>query len=230
MKPWHNIPIIENNERLVQIPDYIKFVHPHPYLKLGAPYKNRNQIWKLREGVLSLLIEADKYLRSIRNDLSILIYDTWRPLEVQKFMFNLALEEEFKKEGINLSDIDINSFPEIVKKVERFWANPYLENCIPPPHSTGGALDISLVEESGKLVDMGCDIDEMNEKARPDYFKSFNNKDCISLDSNRKLLKKAMLRFGFAQHPNEWWHFSYGDQLWAWQNKMDYAIYGRILN
>ena len=28
-----------------------------------------------------------------------------------------------------------------------------------------------------------------------------------------------MTKFGFAQHPNEWWHFSYGDQLWAWKNK-----------
>ena len=28
-----------------------------------------------------------------------------------------------------------------------------------------------------------------------------------------------MTKFGFAQHPNEWWHFSYGDQLWAWKIK-----------
>jgi D-alanyl-D-alanine dipeptidase len=32
---------------------------------------------------------------------------------------------------------------------------------------------------------------------------------------------------GFAQHPNEWWHFSYGDQLWAWQRSQSEAIYGR---
>jgi len=37
-----------------------------------------------------------------------------------------------------------------------------------------------------------------------------------------------MTKFGFAQHPNEWWHFSYGDQLWAWKNKKANAIYGII--
>jgi len=37
-----------------------------------------------------------------------------------------------------------------------------------------------------------------------------------------------MTKFGFTQHPNEWWHFSYGDQLWAWKNKKENAIYGKI--
>jgi D-alanyl-D-alanine dipeptidase len=36
-----------------------------------------------------------------------------------------------------------------------------------------------------------------------------------------------MLEAGFAQHPNEWWHFSHGDQLWAWRTGQTQAIYGR---
>jgi len=44
----------------------------------------------------------------------------------------------------------------------------------------------------------------------------------------RNLLKDVMLSSGFSQHPNEWWHFSYGDQLWAWQNDYKEAIYGRV--
>jgi D-alanyl-D-alanine dipeptidase len=32
---------------------------------------------------------------------------------------------------------------------------------------------------------------------------------------------------GFAQHPNEWWHFSHGDQLWAWRLGHPSAHYGR---
>ncbi|MDG2329833.1 MAG: M15 family metallopeptidase, partial [Synechococcus sp. cluster2_bin.44] len=30
---------------------------------------------------------------------------------------------------------------------------------------------------------------------------------------------------GFIQHPNEWWHYSYGDQLWAWRSGAECAIY-----
>ena len=37
-----------------------------------------------------------------------------------------------------------------------------------------------------------------------------------------------MIKFGFAQHPNEWWHFSYGDQLWDLENKKANALYGKI--
>jgi zinc D-Ala-D-Ala dipeptidase len=38
---------------------------------------------------------------------------------------------------------------------------------------------------------------------------------------------------GFIRHPAEWWHFSLGDQLWAWvNNQLDpqhplQAYYGR---
>ena len=228
MKPWHSIPIIDNNEKLVQIPNYIKFIDPHPYAVLGAPYKNKNQIWNLREGVISLLIDAENYLKTIRNEFSLVIYDSWRPLEVQKFMFNLALENQFKKEGISCKANDISSYPHIIKKVEKFWANPFLDKSDPPPHSTGGAVDISLINKSGKLVNMGSKIDEMNERALPGFYSNKNNKDHITLNDNRELLQKIMLKFGFAQHPNEWWHFSYGDQLWAWQYNKEYAIYGMI--
>jgi D-alanyl-D-alanine dipeptidase len=33
---------------------------------------------------------------------------------------------------------------------------------------------------------------------------------------------------GFAQHPGEWWHFSWGDQLWAWRTQQPGAVYGRV--
>jgi len=37
-----------------------------------------------------------------------------------------------------------------------------------------------------------------------------------------------MASAGFARHPNEWWHFSVGDQLWAWINHAPAARYGRV--
>jgi D-alanyl-D-alanine dipeptidase len=43
---------------------------------------------------------------------------------------------------------------------------------------------------------------------------------------NRRLLHNTMTDAGFVNLPSEWWHFDYGDQLWAWANKKDHAIYG----
>ena len=50
----------------------------------------------------------------------------------------------------------------------------------------------------------------------------------ILFNDRRNLLKEIMVKYEFVQHPNEWWHFSYGDQLWAWKNKKACALYGKI--
>lgn len=36
----------------------------------------------------------------------------------------------------------------------------------------------------------------------------------MELPRDRQLLNEVMNHSGLARHPNEWWHFSYGDQLW----------------
>ena len=229
MKPWQNIPIRDNQEELVSIPENLNFVTPHPYFKLGAPYSNKKNFWNLREGVLSRLLKANKYLRSNYRDYYFLIYDSWRPLEVQEYMFYYACHNECKKKGIKFSRKKINSLPEIVNKVEKFWAFPSPSINNPPPHSTGAALDITLVDKFGKSLDMGCEIDQMDDSASPDYFKKGINQQEKDCHYRRKILQETMLKYDFAQHPNEWWHFSYGDQLWSWLSKKGNAIYGATL-
>ena len=51
----------------------------------------------------------------------------------------------------------------------------------------------------------------------------------------RELLRSVMEEAGFQRHPIEWWHFSYGDQLWAHFTQQQApdtvldAMYGRII-
>ena len=66
MKIWNTVPIKENQDKLIAIPSNFKFMDPHPYFVLGAPYKNKNQIWKLREQVVSRLIKANEYLNDMK--------------------------------------------------------------------------------------------------------------------------------------------------------------------
>ena len=228
MKPWNQIPIFENSERLISIEKYFKFIEPHPYYKLGAPYKDKNEIWSLRESVVDKLINANKLLKNINKDYSLIIYDAWRPIEVQSFMFNLALENEFNHRGLINAEEKIKNHSEVLKKVERFWAYPYANKKCPPPHSTGGAVDLTIIDSSGDLIDMGCKIDDIGGKALPDFYIDSSSKDGVIRNIRRNLLKNVMCNSGFSQHPNEWWHFSYGDQLWAWQNNYEEAIYGRV--
>jgi D-alanyl-D-alanine dipeptidase len=37
-----------------------------------------------------------------------------------------------------------------------------------------------------------------------------------------------MTAAGFDRHGNEWWHFSLGDQMWAWARGEAEAIYGGV--
>ena len=228
MKIWNEIPIEENKDKLIAIPNCFKFILPHPYYDLGAPYKRSEGIWKLREEVVKRLIKVNNYLNLKNNNFSLLIYDSWRPIEVQEFMFNRAFSLECKRLDIDASVKDMKRYPLIRKKVEKFWAYPSFDDRCPPPHSTGGALDITFADKYGNIMDMGSNIDQMDEKSKPDFYKNLANEEAIVFNDRRKLLKEIMVKFEFVQHPNEWWHFSYGDQLWAWKNKKTNALYGKI--
>ena len=228
MKIWNQIPIKENKEKLIAIPCFFKFINPHPYYDLGAPYKEIDGIWKLREEVVKRLIKANKFLKLNNNSFQLLIYDSWRPIEVQEFMFKRAFSLECKRLDIVASVNDIEEYPLVQKKVEKYWAYPSFDEKCPPPHSTGGALDITLADKLGNIIDMGGDIDQMDEKSNPDFYKNIEDEYAIIWNERRNLLREIMSKFGFVQHPNEWWHFSYGDQLWAWKNKKTNALYGKI--
>ena len=228
MKIWNKIPIKENKEKLIAIPSCLKFFSPHPYYSLGAPYNGKEGIWKLREGVVKRLKKVNDFLSLKNNNFSLLIYDSWRPIEVQEFMFKRAFALEFNSLESDPPIKNMHSYPLILKKVEKFWAYPSFDDKCPPPHSTGGALDVCLSDKWGNLVDMGSEIDQMDETSKPDFYKHINNEQAIIWNERRNLLKEVMLKFGFVQHPNEWWHFSYGDQLWAWKNKKENALYGKI--
>jgi len=227
LKIWNKIPIKDNGDKLIAIPSRLNFLDPHPYSYLGAPYKDKTSIWKLREQVVNRLVKVNDYLIS-KSSFNLLIYDSWRPLEVQEFMFKRAFLIECEKSDIDISFENIKSYPSILKKVEKFWAYPSYDTRCPPPHSTGGALDVCLSDKEGNLVEMGSMVDQMDETSKPDFYANVRNENAIIWNSRRNLLREIMTKFGFAQHPNEWWHFSYGDQLWAWKNKKENAIYGKI--
>ncbi len=228
MKIWNNIPIEENKDKLIAIPNCFKFISPHPYYDLGAPYEEKGSIWKLREEVVKRLIKVNDFLKLRNNNFYLLIYDSWRPIEVQEFMFNRAFSSECKKLDLDPSEKNMERYPLVKKKVEKFWAYPSFDERCPPPHSTGGALDITLADKYGNFIDMGSDIDQMDEKSKPDFYKNIKNEEAIIWNYRRNLLKEIMVKYEFVQHPNEWWHFSYGDQLWAWKNKKSNALYGKV--
>ncbi|NJL21835.1 MAG: M15 family metallopeptidase, partial [Leptolyngbyaceae cyanobacterium SM1_3_5] len=53
-------------------------------------------------------------------------------------------------------------------------------------------------------------------ESHPDYLADRSDAKSIQFHAHRQLLRQIMVSIEFRQHPNEWWHFSFGDQMWAW--------------
>ena len=218
MKPYQQIAIDECGEPLVPIPtEHFVFEMPHPYQKLGAPYHNSkaDSPYYLRRGVVDSLIAAKTELQQNHQNWKILIFDAYRPVEVQQFMVDYTFNQIARAQGCEFP-VSEDKRQVIIEHVYQFWAVPSMDSAMPPPHSTGAALDVTLVDENNRLIDMGSPIDEISERSYPDYFGNSDEPQKQEYHRHRQILKDAMIAAGFQQHPNEWWHFCLGDQMWAW--------------
>lgn len=233
MKPYQQVPIAECHEPLVAIPlKQFTVVQPHPYEELGAPYGEKSPYF-LRQGVLESLIQAQKALQAQQPGWRIQIFDAYRPVAVQQFMVDHALQELLDIQGLSSTELRPAQRQALEAEVYRFWAPPSPDPATPPPHSTGAAVDVTFVDSHQEPVDMGSPIDEISERSLPDHFAADPNPEAQQWHRHRCLLHEVMATAGFRRHPYEWWHFSQGDQLWAWlegqhQGSAPTARYGRV--
>ncbi len=150
----------------------------------------------LRQTVADKIIKAAGALPA---GICFIIYDAYRPLSVQTQAWN---EKYAYYKAMYPDETD----DQITLRTKRVIADPRRGH---GGHQTGGAIDIGLCDENGVELDMGAiylvtgkDIRTnaaVNETAR----------------ANRDLLCRVMKKNGFVNYPNEWWHFCYGDRMWA---------------
>ncbi|WP_456314518.1 M15 family metallopeptidase [Pseudomonas shirazensis] len=126
----------------------------------------------LRLKTVQALVAANKDF--MKKGYKIKLYDCYRPLSIQKKMFEIV--------------------PNPV-----YVADPKKGSI----HNRGGAVDISIVDSNGKEVDMGTPFDFFGIKAGHNYTKLSNE-----VLSNRKFLKKVMIKNGFNSFDSEWWHYN----------------------
>lgn len=87
-------------------------------------------------------------------------------------------------------------------------------------HQTGGAVDLTLCDGEETPLDMGTGYLEHNKRT------PMASKDITKQQKkNRQILLMAMAAAGFVNYPGEWWHFCYGDKMWAAYSRKPYAIY-----
>ena len=159
-------------------------------------------------------------------------------------MVNYTFDQALKARQWQLQDLTPAQTHDLWEEVYQMWAVPDLDPKQPPPHSTGAALDVTLYDrQTQSSVDMGSPIDELSARSHPDYFTNLAQDanipaavraDAHRAEQHRRILYHAMRSAGFQRHPREWWHFSLGDQLWAWLTQQEdpqiqaMAYYGRV--
>ena len=156
--------------------------------------------------------------------LELFLFDAWRPREVQAYFHDVWMPAALQRRDPSLTGAALT------EDVERYWAAPSDSGDSPAPHATAAAVDLTLRWKGGEQLWMGSLFDDVTALAHRDRFEhlaaenfSFSDQEARG---NRRLLHWLMAEEGFAGHPDEWWHFSWGDQMWAALTGAPAAHYG----
>ena len=81
-------------------------------------------------------------------------------------------------------------------------------------HSFGMALDITILDERGRELDMGTGFDDLSERSHPALEVKLLARGELTRAqvANRQLLRDAMFQAGFVGINTEWWHYDCGDR------------------
>jgi zinc D-Ala-D-Ala dipeptidase len=165
----------------------------------------------LREEVARRLYAA---LQHLPEHWKAILRDGHRPVAVQLKLLQ-SLVDKYKEDNPAAKN------EEAIAYARTFVSDPAIKL---PPHCCGEAVDVDVLDtNNGMLVDFGSAVNTPEEI-------SFLHSDKVSEDQhdNRITLLSAMLKEGFAPCYDEWWHFTYGDRVWAYFYNQPQILYGII--
>ena len=180
---------------------------------------NNTDYTYLRKTVFEKLKVAE---RRLPKGLHFCLYEGYRSIALQKMLFATQYGT-VKKNHLDWPSTEL--FAETTKLVSPVINEDGSQNI--PPHSTGGALDVYLVNEKGQPVDMGIHPkDWMQDEGG---LLSLTASELISATAkkNRKIMSDALAYVGFVNYPTEYWHWSYGDRYWAYMTHHSHTLYGQ---
>jgi len=206
-KKISKVPIQESNEALWDIKKHCSKI----FIKAWGVRKKEKTFYARK----SVVKKLQKIQRNLPKGYFLKIEDAYRPLSIQKHYYQ-KLYYKLKRDFPDWNERKIKGIQNMLV------FPPHLDT---PPHSTGGAIDISLTKDlkTGRKIKMDSrkvpkhEQNEIFSKNIPQYIRK-----------NREILYKTMIKAGFANYEAEWWHWSYGDRGWAFLKNKKNAIYGTV--
>lgn len=128
--------------------------------------------------------KATEHLKKQKPGFKFLILDALRPRSVQRILWS-----------------KVKGTPE-----EKYVANPDKGSM----HNFGLALDLTIIDENGRWLDMGSGFDDFREVSQPIKEDEYIEKGLLTATHmrNRLLLRDSMQAGGFLTIKTEWWHFN----------------------
>lgn len=129
------------------------------------------------------IVQAQRALQALKPKYSLVIYDGARPQSIQRKMY------------------------------ARVAGTPLSVYVAPPTrggrHNYGVAVDLSIVDEEGKPLDMGTSFDYFGAEAHVGQEEQFIRSGHFApiVRDNRALLERVMRSVGLRPYDREWWHY-----------------------
>ena len=141
----------------------------------------------LRVGVAERLYRAAD---SLQPRFGFAIFDAWRPLELQRELYDMAYADPGLPAGV--------------------VSEPSSDPERPPPHLTGGTVDVTLTFD-GVPLELGTSFDASVSDASTDAFEQTPGR----VRGLRRYLYWTLHQAGFIVIDCEWWHFEHGTRRWG---------------
>ena len=150
--------------------------------------------WQRARPEMLLRVDASARLNQVADSLpdgfGLAVFDAWRPLDLQAELYQAAYGTPGLPDG--------------------FVSPPDEDPTTPPPHLTGGTVDLTLTFDGTPLAP-GAGFDDFTDRAAT---AALEGTPGIDRDV-RRMLYWAMRAQGFVVLDCEWWHFEFGTRRWA---------------
>lgn len=209
------MPVTDCGEPLVDIgvASDLLFGEPPEFPETAPDYRF------VRQGVLDRLEQAQAVLPP---GLYLRLYEGFRSTAVQARIFEGQLARTTAMNpGLSSEQCYLEAC-KLASPLRKFDGTEII-----PPHSTGGAIDVEIVDAHGAVIDFGMEAKDW-VSVEPALCATDYPGLTPKAHSNRQLLVEVLQGVGFVNYPREWWHFSYGDKYWAFVSGTSGALYGRV--
>lgn len=201
-----SISIRENHSPLMSLMDT-------DFDLIFEPSISTDYMYLIREDILEKIGRISEKLNAQNKIL--IIRSAWRSFEHQQLLWDTKFDF-FQKEHPE------KSFEEVKEIVSYFIAPPTKSM-----HATGGAVDALIYDTTKNCVmdfgtNRGFEID-LSKKCYP-YYHDISKE----AKKNRELLIGLFESEDFVCDLKEYWHFDYGNVIWAIEKEKKFALYGVI--